>query len=136
MPSQVLSDLDEDTLALYPFDLIERDELASLCDSARGVEAQLSSDLSRNAARDYFENLASKQDKNTVDELLSYFLVMVAAFQREVGGLVYQVPIDWHLSSMMEKRRIGGSVLRSVPGNGLNVTRVRNNGCVLFQGFQ
>jgi hypothetical protein len=46
------------------------------------------------------------------------------------------VPVDRHLGGVKEKRRIGGSVLRPVPGNGLNITGIRYDGRVFLQGFK
>jgi hypothetical protein len=58
-----------------------------------------------------------------------------AALEGKLGSLFHQVPVDRHLGGVKEKRRIGGSVLRPVPGNGLNITGIRYNGRVFLQGF-
>jgi hypothetical protein len=46
------------------------------------------------------------------------------------------MPVGRHLRGMEEERRIGGSVLRTVPGDGLKVTGIRYHGCVFLERFK
>ena len=57
-------------------------------------------------------------------------------FRASSVSLFHQVPVDRHLGGVKKKRRIGGGVLRPVPGNGFDITRVRYNGRVFLQGFK
>ena len=53
-----------------------------------------------------------------------------------MASFVHQSPVDWHLGGVKEKRRIGGSVLRAMPGDRLDIAGVRDNGGVFLQGFK
>jgi hypothetical protein len=71
-----------------------------------------------------------------VDELFRHLFVTAASLLRKFGGFIHQMPVGRHLRGMEEERRIGGSVLRAVPGDGLNVTGIRYHGCVFLKRFK
>ena len=136
MPSQVLAILIRMRSRLDAPLLVERDELARLGDRPVGVEAQAGVDLGGDAAGNDLEDLAAEEDEELIDELPRHFFVPTAALESELGGLFDQVPVSGHLGGVKEQRRIGGGVLRPVPGNGFDVTRVRHNRRVFLAKIQ
>src|ERR1700733_1335120 len=71
-----------------------------------------------------------------VDELFRHLFVTAAPLLCQFGGFIDQMPVGRHLSGMEEERRIGGSVLRTVPRDGLNVTGIRHHRRVFLQRFK
>ena len=136
MPSQVLASLDQNALTADAFRLIQRNELTGLGDAALGIEAQTSGNFGGYAAGNHLQNLASEQHEEPIDKLLGHFLVTAAALGSKPGGFVHQVAVRRHLRRVIEKRRVGGGVLGTVPGDRLDVSRVRHNRGVSLQRFQ
>src|SRR5882762_2029811 len=129
-------DLDEDTFARHTLLFIQGDELAGFGNRPRSIEAQASCDLRRDAAGNHLENLPSEQDEKTINKLGRHFFVTTPTLQGKFGSLFYQVPVHRHLGGMVKQRGIRGGVLRPMSGNGFNVTRIRDYGCVRLERFK
>ncbi len=135
-PFPSASDLDQDAFAVHAFFLVQRNKLAALLDRGCGVKAQASCDFRRDAARHNLEDLASKQDEEAIDEFRSHCFVAAAAFHRKFRSFFHQAPVNRHLGCVVEQGGIGGGVLRTVVGNGVDIARIGHHGRILFQRFE
>jgi hypothetical protein len=71
-----------------------------------------------------------------IDELFRHLFVTAAALLRKFGSVIHQMPVGRHLGGVEEERRIGGGVLRAMPGDGLNVAGIGYHGGVFLQRFE
>ena len=128
MPSQVLAILIRTRSRPMPCLLVQRDQLAGLGDGAFGIEAQTGIDLRRDPAGNDLQNLAAERDEQLVHERLGASCARRPARPGQVPAPRRPGAVSGFWAACKQQRRVGGGVLRLVPGDGLDIAGIGDDG--------
>ena len=126
-------DLDQDAIPRNPLRLVERDELAALCDRPRSVKRQACVGFGGDAAGDDFENLHAERNEQVVDHILDLRRAGEPAAFALREHLVQNVGIGRLRRRLENERGIRGRVLRLKLAHRLEVAGVGNDGGELLE---
>lgn len=120
-------DLDEDTVLVNANVLVELDEVASLGEGALSVERVLGVYLGRDTAGDNGEDLLAELDEEAVKSGVGLGVDITVLLLAVLDSNVNELGVGGELGGSEDEGGVSGCVLGLVGGDGLKVTRVRDD---------
>ena len=123
-------DLDEHTVDVDAFGLVQLNDALSARDGGAGVKAQAGIHFGGNATRHMLEDFAAKTHQQAVNHLVHRAPLPLG------HGVLEQRCVLRLLHRLEDQRRVGGGVLRTELGQLQKVASVGNHGSELFEGVE